>query len=109
MTLTKVNSTVFLTTIMDYNYDNIAEMQTHQLDAALQLHVCICGIYVTDIDPARQEHFFVEQLRLARDFDLPVLLHVRRAVDVVLKQLRRFKVRGGIAHEIGRASCRERV
>jgi len=43
MTLTKVNSTVFLTTIMDYNYDNIAEMQTHQLDAALQLHVCICG------------------------------------------------------------------
>lgn len=55
-------------------------------------------LYVTDIDPARQEHFFVEQLRLARDFDLPVLLHVRRAVDAVLKQLRRFKVRGGIAH-----------
>ena len=55
-------------------------------------------LYVADIDPARQEHFFVEQLRLARDFDLPVLLHVRRAVDAVLKQLRRFKVRGGIAH-----------
>ena len=55
-------------------------------------------LYVADIDPARQEHFFVEQLRLARDFDLPVLLHVRRAVDVVLKQLRRFKVRSGIAH-----------
>lgn len=45
-------------------------------------------LYVADIDPARQEHFFVEQLRLARDFDLPVLLHVRRAVDAVLKQLR---------------------
>ena len=55
-------------------------------------------LYVAGIDPARQEHFFVEQLRLARDFDLPVLLHVRRAVDAVLKQLRRFKVRGGIAH-----------
>ncbi len=55
-------------------------------------------LYVADIDPARQVHFFVEQLRLARDFDLPVLLHVRRAVDVVLKQLRRFKVRSGIAH-----------
>lgn len=55
-------------------------------------------LYVADIDPARQEYFFVEQLRLARDFDLPVLLHVRRAVDVVLKQLRRFKVRSGIAH-----------
>ena len=54
--------------------------------------------YVTDSDPARQEFFFVEQLKLAREFDLPVLLHVRRAVDPVLKQLRRFRVRGGIAH-----------
>ena len=54
--------------------------------------------YVTDIDPQRQEYFFVEQLKLAREFDLPVLLHVRRAVDPILKQLRRFRVRGGIAH-----------
>lgn len=54
--------------------------------------------YVTGIDPARQEHFFVEQLKLAREFGLPVLLHVRRAVDLVLKQLRRIKVPGGIAH-----------
>ena len=54
--------------------------------------------YVTDSDPARQEFFFVEQLKLAREFDLPVLLHVRRAVDAVLKQLRRIGVRGGIAH-----------
>ena len=54
--------------------------------------------YVGDVDPQRQEFFFVEQLKLARDFDLPVLLHVRRAVDPILKQLRRFKLRGGIAH-----------
>jgi TatD DNase family protein len=54
--------------------------------------------YVADVDPARQEFFFVEQLKLARDFDLPVLLHVRRAVDQILKHLRRIRVRGGIAH-----------
>ena len=54
--------------------------------------------YVTDVDPARQEFFFVEQLKLAREFDLPVLLHVRRAVDQILKHLRRIRVRGGIAH-----------
>ncbi|HEX6736525.1 MAG TPA: TatD family hydrolase [Azonexus sp.] len=54
--------------------------------------------YVTDVDPQRQEFFFVEQLKLAREFDLPVLLHVRRAVDAVLKQLRRIRVPGGIAH-----------
>ena len=55
-------------------------------------------LYVSDIDPQRQEFFFVEQLKMARDFDLPVLLHVRRAVDPILKQLRRFQLRGGIAH-----------
>lgn len=54
--------------------------------------------YVPGIDPARQELFFVEQLKLAREFDLPVILHVRRAVDQVLKQLRRIRVSGGIAH-----------
>lgn len=54
--------------------------------------------YVAGLDTERQTHFFVEQLKLAREFDLPVLLHVRRAVDPVLKQLRRIGVRGGIAH-----------
>jgi TatD DNase family protein len=54
--------------------------------------------YVPDLDPQRQEFFFVEQLKLAREFNLPVLLHVRRSVDAVLKQLRRIKVPGGIAH-----------
>lgn len=54
--------------------------------------------YVEPLDLARQEFYFVEQLKIARDFDLPVLLHVRRAVDAVLKQLRRIGVRSGIAH-----------
>lgn len=54
--------------------------------------------FVPDIDAARQEHFFVEQLKLAREFDLPVLLHVRRAIDPILKHLRRIRVPGGIAH-----------
>lgn len=49
-------------------------------------------------DRDKQEFYFVEQLKLARAFDLPVILHVRRSVDQILKQLRRFKVRGGIAH-----------
>src|SRR5574340_305955 len=54
--------------------------------------------FVEPHDRVRQEHFFVEQLKLAREFDLPVLLHVRRAQDIVLKHLRQARVRGGIAH-----------
>jgi TatD DNase family protein len=47
---------------------------------------------------AKQEFFFEAQLTLAREFDLPVLLHVRRSQDTILKYLRRQRVRGGIAH-----------
>jgi TatD DNase family protein len=54
--------------------------------------------FIRHFDQARQEYFFVEQLKLAREFDLPVLLHIRRAQDTILKHLRQIKVRGGIAH-----------
>lgn len=46
----------------------------------------------------KQEHFYSAQLKIARDFDLPVLLHVRRSQDLILKYLRRIEVRSGIAH-----------
>jgi len=54
--------------------------------------------FVPGLDRAKQRRFFEAQLRLARRFDLPVILHVRRAQDPILGLLRRFTVRGGIAH-----------
>lgn len=49
-------------------------------------------------DVAKQTHFFVEQLKIARDFDLPVILHVRKSVDQILRELRKYSPCGGIAH-----------
>ena len=46
----------------------------------------------------KQEHFLREQLRIARDLKLPVLTHVRRSQDQVLKHLRQITPHGGIAH-----------
>lgn len=46
----------------------------------------------------KQEYFYSEQLKIARDLGLPVLLHVRRSQDKILKHLRRILVPGGIAH-----------
>ena len=54
--------------------------------------------FVPELDSDHQEALLREQLRLARRFDLPVLLHVRRSVDRVLKALRELPVQGGIAH-----------
>lgn len=55
--------------------------------------------FVPGLDDARQQHFFREQLRLARRFDLPVLLHVRRSVDKVLKHLREVAGSGAGRHQ----------
>lgn len=49
-------------------------------------------------DRARQERFYVAQLKAARDAGLPVILHVRRSADGLLRALRRVPVVGGIAH-----------
>lgn len=54
--------------------------------------------FVPELDADHQEALLRAQLRLARRFGLPVLLHVRRSVDRVLKALREVPVPGGIAH-----------
>ncbi|HHT9063100.1 TPA: TatD family hydrolase, partial [Burkholderia cenocepacia] len=54
--------------------------------------------FVPGLDEDRQQFFYQGQLRLAREFDLPVLCHVRKSQDRVLAGLRRFGVRRGIAH-----------
>ena len=49
----------------------------------------------------RQELFYREQLKLAKKHGLPVVLHVRRSADRLLKHLRELAPRGGwhgIAH-----------
>ena len=54
-------------------------------------------------DMTRQRHWFEAQLELAIKHGLPVLLHVRHAVEQVIHSLKRVqgkqqKIRGGIAH-----------
>lgn len=54
--------------------------------------------FVPGLDAQRQWRFYRAQLQLARRWDLPVILHVRRSADTLLKALREVPVRGGIAH-----------
>ena len=76
----------------------VAESALAELEAALEeglqderlVAVGEIGLdyFVPELDDAVQQHFFREQLRLARRFDLPVLLHVSRSADRVLRHLR---------------------
>lgn len=54
--------------------------------------------FVEGLDPRKQEFFFNAQLDLAQQHQLPVILHVRRSQDVILKALRRRNIPSGIAH-----------
>ena len=46
----------------------------------------------------RQHYFFEAQLDIAQQHGLPVILHVRGAIDQILKALRKRHLTGGIAH-----------
>ncbi len=76
-----------------------AALEQHRYDPRL-VAVGEIGLdhFIAGLDRERQARFFSAQLALAAEFELPVLLHVRRAVDTVLKHLRRRPGRGGIAH-----------
>jgi TatD DNase family protein len=54
--------------------------------------------FVEGLDPYQQDFFFNAQLDLAEKYQLPVILHVRRSQDAILKALRRRNIPGGIAH-----------
>jgi TatD DNase family protein len=54
--------------------------------------------HVSGVDHDRQQTLFESQLEVARSADLPVILHVLKAHDVVLATLQRIRVRGGIVH-----------
>lgn len=53
---------------------------------------------VPDADPDRQVALLEDQLALARDHHLPVVLHCRKAHDALLESLARVRVPGGTCH-----------
>lgn len=55
--------------------------------------------FLENLDRERQQQLFEAQLKLAIEFELPALLHVRRAHAATIATLKRLKpTRGGIIH-----------
>jgi TatD DNase family protein len=59
-----------------------------------------CGLdfFVDGLDAEMQRYYFQRQLELARDFDLPVIIHGRRAFDDVTAAVRRIGGLRGVVH-----------
>jgi TatD DNase family protein len=84
----------------DDDLDRLAEALRRHRDDPRLVAVGEIGLdhFVPGLDRARQERFYAAQLGLAREAGLPVILHVRRSADHLLKHLRRIELAGGIAH-----------
>ncbi len=54
--------------------------------------------FVRELDRDQQQVLFEAQLEVARNMDLPVILHVRKAHDQVIAILKRIPARGGTVH-----------
>lgn len=59
-----------------------------------------CGLdfFVDGLDHEAQRMYFQGQLELAREFELPLILHARRAVDEVIASLRKVGGLRGVVH-----------
>lgn len=82
---------------------DIAALRTLLAEVQDDPHLVAVGeigldFFVPGLDADRQIWFYEQQIQLARDFGLPVILHVRKSSDRLLKTLRAKPVVGGIAH-----------
>lgn len=85
----------------------LAEHRPEHLDALREwlerehpVAVGECGLdfFVEGLDADEQRRYFTGQLELARDFDLPVIVHARRAVDEAIAAIRRVGALRGVVH-----------
>lgn len=59
-----------------------------------------CGLdfFIEGLDAEQQRFYFIEQLKLAREFELPVVVHARRAVDEVIASIKKIGSLKGVIH-----------
>jgi TatD DNase family protein len=85
--------------LAEHKLDHLDELKTW-VDRERPIAIGECGLdfYVPDLDVSTQRIYFERQLQLARAYDLPVILHARRALDDVTAAIRRTGNLRGVVH-----------
>ncbi|WP_456268931.1 YchF/TatD family DNA exonuclease [Kushneria sp. AK178] len=88
--------------IHDFREEDLAQLETRlkqRPDKLVAIGEVGLDLYIDNPQFERQEALLDAQLRLARDHDLPVILHSRRTHDKLAMHLRRLDVpRRGVVH-----------
>ena len=78
---------------------HLAELaQWIEREAPVAVGECGLDYFVDGLDHEAQQVYFDGQLRLARGFNLPVIVHARRSVDAVIASIRRIGGLRGVVH-----------
>ena len=82
---------------------------TDQLDEGTAIAIGECGIdYHWDYGaPDQQKHLFREQIRLAKDYNLPLIVHARNSYEDTLSVLREEKPHSGVVMHCWSGSAEE--
>jgi len=83
----------------DHKPNDLALLEK-QLEAEPAIAVGECGLdfYIDDYEPLEQLKYFTAQLDLAVQFELPVIVHSRKSLDIVLRELRLRPSLTGVVH-----------
>ena len=87
---------VFLADHAPTDLDALAQWIEHERPCAIG--ECGLDFFIDGLDRELQRQYFAGQLELARRFDLPVIVHARRAVDAVIAEIRRIGGLRGVVH-----------
>jgi TatD DNase family protein len=75
-----------------------------QRERPIALGECGLDFFVDGLDPDAQRLYFLRQLELAREFDLPLILHARRALEEVTTAIRKTGGLRGVVHSFSGSS-----
>lgn len=87
---------MFLAAHLDAHLGELRDLATRERPIAIG--ECGLDFFVEGLDAQRQVDLFHAQLRIARELDLPVIVHARRAVDAVIGAIRRVGGLRGVVH-----------
>lgn len=67
-------------------------------EPAVAVGECGLDFFIPDFNQTAQEQLFLHHLHLARDFNLPLIIHARKSLDIILKHIRHIGNLRGVIH-----------
>lgn len=85
--------------MQDHKPSHLNELSSYlQKDNVVAVGEIGLDYFIPNPNKEAQLDLFVTQLEIASDFSLPVIIHARKSLDIVLKHLRRFPQLTGSIH-----------